>query len=451
MRALTPILALSLAACLGTAACDSPCSQEIADIRSEVVAYALDADPFTPGNQMCQTDPTAADYDEFCDLALQATRTRWPYYDCTSCDAVEISLCGCFKPHTWVSVSAGSTLDPALRMPRVPGLIYCLANTYRMRSLCACRADFCPCTAAGQTLDRSTGDCRENGLLVCNVYNCYDGTGARQCDPEADNPLMRMPNLQQTDTCDAIQSSFACDAYDADLDGVPDQYDGGQTQENKNTAMTPSCLGGSPTAAAWQEWFTAPRSLYDGGRIFVEASGKPTDADGDGVGDTCDNCRLAKNGFDCERVVNGTKPFIKRCDANGDNTVSAAEIALGAQLDTDGDGVGDACDDCPNKPNPEQLTLEGYVPGTACADVDTDVDGVRNPADVCWNRLGLGQSDTDGDGLGDDCDNCPTVANPNQFDGDDDGIGFACDNCPYVANTDQADANGDGRGDACEP
>ena len=35
--------------------------------------------------------------------------------------------------------------------------------------------------------------------------------------------------------------------------------------------------------------------------------------------------------------------------------------------------------------------------------------------------------DTDGDGVPDSTDNCPNVSNTNQNDGDGDGVGNACD------------------------
>ena len=59
--------------------------------------------------------------------------------------------------------------------------------------------------------------------------------------------------------------------------------------------------------------------------------------------------------------------------------------------------------------------------------------------------------DSDGDGVADGSDNCPNTANANQADGDGDGVGDACDNCPRTANADQADGNHNGIGDACEP
>lgn len=56
-------------------------------------------------------------------------------------------------------------------------------------------------------------------------------------------------------------------------------------------------------------------------------------------------------------------------------------------------------------------------------------------------------TDTDGDGIGDDCDQCP---GSEQNDEDGDGICGDVDNCPYTPNPDQADINNNGQGDACE-
>ena len=56
-------------------------------------------------------------------------------------------------------------------------------------------------------------------------------------------------------------------------------------------------------------------------------------------------------------------------------------------------------------------------------------------------------ADSDGDGIGDDCDDCP---GPGQNDDDGDGICGDVDNCPYTANPNQTDVNNNSIGDACE-
>lgn len=43
----------------------------------------------------------------------------------------------------------------------------------------------------------------------------------------------------------------------------------------------------------------------------------------------------------------------------------------------------------------------------------------------------VGAPDTDGDGVPDDTDNCPNDANPNQEDADHDGLGDVCDPTPF--------------------
>src|SRR5690606_23086414 len=84
--------------------------------------------------------------------------------------------------------------------------------------------------------------------------------------------------------------------------------------------------------------------------------------------------------------------------------------------DTDGDGVGDLCDD------------------------DDDGDGVLDGDDNCPLVSNADQTDFDGDGLGNRCDNCLGEANADQTDSDGDGVGDACDNCITVTNPDQADS-----------
>ena len=58
--------------------------------------------------------------------------------------------------------------------------------------------------------------------------------------------------------------------------------------------------------------------------------------------------------------------------------------------------------------------------------------------------------DTDGDDVGDVCDNCHDQTNADQANSDGDGLGDACDNCAFADNENQADADSDGIGDACD-
>ncbi len=104
---------------------------------------------------------------------------------------------------------------------------------------------------------------------------------------------------------------------------------------------------------------------------------------------------------------------------------------LGRAADTDGDGVPDRRDDCPDTPTGVQVDKNGCP-------VDTDGDGVADYQDECPAEAGVanlnGCPDRDGDGVADKNDQCPdeagTAATNGCPDSDNDGVADAQDNCP---------------------
>jgi OmpA-OmpF porin, OOP family len=128
--------------------------------------------------------------------------------------------------------------------------------------------------------------------------------------------------------------------------------------------------------------------------------------------------------------------------------------------DTDGDGIYDKDDACPEVAGLKQFNGcpdtdgDGIIDGSdACPDVfglvalngcpDTDGDGIADKDDACPDVKGLakfkGCPDTDGDGIADKDDKCPTVAGPASnggcpvLDADKDGVADKDDDCPTVA------------------
>ena len=105
-----------------------------------------------------------------------------------------------------------------------------------------------------------------------------------------------------------------------------------------------------------------------------------------------------------------------------------------------GDGITDSSDNCPLVSNADQLDTDGDGLGDVCDD-DRDNDGILDSSDNCPLMTNRDQLNTDGDGLGDVC----------YDDIDGDGITTSRDNCSLVSNPNQSDSLDNGVGDACGP
>lgn len=181
----------------------------------------------------------------------------------------------------------------------------------------------------------------------------------------------------------------------------------------------------------------------------------PKDTDGDGILDDADECPndigVAATAGCPDKDSDGVADKDDACpEVKG--TVENKGCPDPATIDTDGDGIVDASDECPEAAGP--LALNGCP--------DSDKDGVADKNDECPNlpgsveRKGCPSKDSDKDGLVDEKDDCPNIAGLITLkgcpDSDLDGIPDKDDDCPNEAGSAIAkgcpDADGDGVPDA---
>jgi MYXO-CTERM domain-containing protein len=311
------------------------------------------------------------------------------------------------------------------------------------------------------------------------------------------------------DRDEAGDTSLATPPVDSDADSVPDYID----EDSDGDGVSDLKESGPPSRP-----LSDPPTDTDGtdGPDYIDY-----DSDDDGICDgalssgpgtitpaACtvnDNCTslpecggvaMCVDGFDnCRRVANGPTDTDDQLDTDCDG------IGDACASDTDGDGVDDAIDNCVFLANTSQADFDLDGDPTSCGaldtqcggdvcDLDDDNDGVADTMDtepfnpkICEDSDGdgcndcaigvdglgplpdndplndgidevapFGQCDPDGDGdtVPNHLDNCPDVANELQEDADADMVGDVCDNCIDDANELQEDDDGDLLGNACD-
>ena len=124
-------------------------------------------------------------------------------------------------------------------------------------------------------------------------------------------------------------------------------------------------------------------------------------------------------------------------------------LCKGEELDSDGDGVPDSIDECPNTPIGVEVDEKGCP-------IDSDGDGVPDYLDKCPNTpKGVKVDakgcpiDSDGDGVPDYLDKCPNTPKGCKvdkdgcpIDSDGDGVPDCLDKCPNTPRDTKVDKNG---------
>lgn len=136
------------------------------------------------------------------------------------------------------------------------------------------------------------------------------------------------------------------------------------------------------------------------------------DTDGDGVTDRNDQCpntpegvKVYSNGCPVDLDQDGVPDYLDKCP----NTPQGTPVdSNGCPFDSDGDGVPDHLDQCPGTPANVKVDARGCP-------LDSDGDGIPDYLDKCPNTAagaavnaqGCDLSDKDGDGIPDHLDKCP--------------------------------------------
>ena len=241
-------------------------------------------------------------------------------------------------------------------------------------------------------------------------------------------------SLNSSDSTTFVLEFFSNAACDVSGNGEGETFEGSSTQITDGVGdLTFTLVFGSVIPVGRFIAATATDPIADTSEFSACQEVLP-DSDGDGVPDASDTCPDdGNNDIDGDGICEGTG-FSPPKTGDNDNCPT---ISNASQTDTDGDGFGDLCESCPN-------TFTLWTTPIGDTDCDSFLDSIEafvgtDPNDACADTVGL-NNDAD--------DKWPADTNDNQFVDVFDVVPYigvlnsAAPGPPYVARLD-LNLNGD--------
>ncbi|TKJ17388.1 hypothetical protein CEE44_02535 [Candidatus Woesearchaeota archaeon B3_Woes] len=267
----------------------------------------------------------------------------------------------------------------------------------------------------------------------CNDYDSDFINGSLDCDSdcEYDLSMCQIEQPQCNENMDCV-SGFCIEGYCAD----PTCYD----KVENSIESDIDCGGNCPKCENGEECENKDSNCKSGYCNVVTGKCSPPDKCHNNILDS------GETGVDCGGSCEGCEEG-DFCDIDDDCLSDLRCIGGICKSDSDGDGILNQDDNCPYESNLDQLDMDGDGLGDACDD-DIDGDGLSNEFEQMYN-LDPYSPDSDGDGILDgdeDADNDGLSnfeedrAGTSPLNSDTDGDGFV-DKKEIEKGTDPLDAN----------
>ncbi len=402
--------AITVAGCANDDDCDdsNPCTDDVCNAgtceNTNNDANSCDNGDYCDGAEACNAGVCEAGADpcpgQFCDEDNDACVDCLVDGDCDDgnfCDGAE--TCNAGTCEAGADPCPGQLCDEA-----TDACVDCLADA-DCDDGNPCTDDVCNAGTCQNTND-DTNSCDDgvfcNGAEVCNAGACV--AGGDPCPGQICN--------EATDACEPIPAGGGGSLPpDADKDGISDYVDNCKNVANKDQKDTDKdgvgdACDNAPNVANADQKDTDKDGVGDVSDACPEDAAK---AENEGA---C-GCGLA----DTDTDEDGTADCLDGCIDDPAKTEAGLCGCGVADTDADEDGTPDCLDECPEDAN----KTEAGACGCGEAETDTDGDGVPDCVDNCVEAINPDQADADLDGVGDACEEEPGQPVPDEEEEESNG------------------------------